>query len=311
VGDGLKGRALLVADAGPSAGLGHVSRSSAVAIALRTRGFTISCLAHGANAPLQVDGVVWDPVESLQDLVEVKPSVLVLDSYLLQAHEVRLAAEPGRLVVMHDANGYPSSADLVVALSGVATNQPMVLAGSRYACLRPAYWGLPPRAVSDVVRVVLVAAGSTGTRISELTEATRRALPNAKVRVVRGPFDTSASDDDGSESVAGENSLLGQLLAADLVVSAAGQTLIEALATGAPTIGVAVVKNQRRQLAYLAGIGAALPADAENLEQQIRKVGEDLAERRRLARTAQANIDGYGALRVAFVIARSCENGSA
>ena len=52
---------VLIADAGPEAGLGHVSRSSAVAVALRCRGVDHRCYAYGADEPPHCDGVRWAP----------------------------------------------------------------------------------------------------------------------------------------------------------------------------------------------------------------------------------------------------------
>lgn len=306
MGHGLNSSALVIADAGQSAGLGHLSRSTAVAVALQTRGFQIGCHALGAVSPLVIDGLEWTPAESLIDITRMHASVLLLDSYVLRASDVRAVLEPRSLIVMHDAAGYPEEADLVIALCPSDNQPPGLLVGPRYACLRPEYWGLPARDPATETSVVLVAAGAAGGGLSTLMDAAQQAMPHATLRVVRGPFDETLFDD-AVETIENSKSLLRPLLAADLVVTAAGQTLLEAAATGAPSVGVALAENQRRQLDHLGSIGAVVPADVDNLVDRIRELGTSLSRRRAVAIAAQSAIDGFGALRAAFAIQEIAE----
>jgi spore coat polysaccharide biosynthesis predicted glycosyltransferase SpsG len=92
--------------------------------------------------------------------------------------------------------------------------------------------------------------------------------------------------------------LLDHLLAADIVITAAGQTALEAAATGAATVAIPFVDNQRRQAARLAEAGAAIAAEPHGAVAAARKL-----DRAALAQAGQAAIDGYGALRIAFAIA--------
>ena len=59
--------ALVIADAVPGAGLGHVSRASGVAVALAARGFEVRCLAYGATDRFERDGLSWSAIDRLPE----------------------------------------------------------------------------------------------------------------------------------------------------------------------------------------------------------------------------------------------------
>ena len=301
----------VVADAGERSGLGHLSRSTAVAVALRCHGVAVECLARGAGAAFERDGVRWAPLPEDVPLPRV-PDGLVVDSYSLSPAEVE-AATARRLVVLHDGGEVPARADLVVAVAGEPSDGAgRTLGGLAYAALRPAFWGVPPRRVADRVRrvVVSVGGGQLAEAGYELASCVRSALPGASVALVRGP---AAFGDvpEGVEPIDAPRSLLGPLLEADLLVTAGGQTLLEAAACGTPTAVVVLAENQRRQAQRLAEAGAARlvdPPDPEQLAAAVSELAGDAAGRDELARSAQLAVDGFGALRVAFHVARLLES---
>ena len=62
---------------------------------------------------------------------------------------------------------------LVVSVAAPPSDDPQRLSGPRYAALRPAYWGLPPKDKSGPLRRVLVTTGgSVGSPVTALPEAT-------------------------------------------------------------------------------------------------------------------------------------------
>lgn len=298
-------RAVIAADAGPEHGLGHLSRSSAVAVALRSRGFEVGCLGLGAAGPLVRDGVEWEPTRHA-DVDLTAADVAVLDSYHL---DVAAIAREHPVVTMHDRGGVPDGVRLAVSVAREERDGgPTLLAGPRYACLRPRFWGLGLREPRDPVRsiVLTTGAGDLGGLAGRLAEALRDALPDARLTVVRGP-QAGGSLPDGVEVLDAPESLLDVLLGADLVACAAGQTMLEALATGVPCVAVAAVENQAAQAGALAAAGAVRAADAADpvaCAAAMARLAGDAAERRALSRRAQQIVDGYGALRVAFAIER-------
>jgi UDP-2,4-diacetamido-2,4,6-trideoxy-beta-L-altropyranose hydrolase len=278
----------IVADGGPSAGLGHVGRCSAIAAALRARGLEVECRAYGAAAPARVDAIEWTPGTAEGDVV-------VLDTYTMPEAERDALAARVPLVAMHDFGGAPRGAALVVSVGGEPG--PNRLAGLRYAPLRPPFWGLPLRHVSGPLRRVLVTTGGGALQDAGVALAREAVAAFPEVALVRGPYATFDAPD-GVELIDAPPSLLPHLLAADAVITAAGQTALEAAATGAATIAVPFVDNQRRNAAALERAGAAVVAEPGKAVAAAATV--DAAA---LARAGQAAVDGYGALRIAFAVA--------
>jgi UDP-2,4-diacetamido-2,4,6-trideoxy-beta-L-altropyranose hydrolase len=299
-----------VADAGATVGLGHISRSSSITVALRSRGIECRCYATGVAEPFERDGVRWDPLDGPYD-TPGPTDVVVVDSYLLQPDKLASLVGPARLVVLHDRGTPPRDAAIVVAAA--ADSDPADdrrLGGLAYAALRPDFWGLPRRTPGPVRRIVVTTgAGSLGGLGCELARALSESLPNVEVAVVRGPhatFDAPA----GIDLVDAPESLLSTLLAADLVVSAAGQTMLEAAACGTPCIALPLVDNQRDQARRLAELGAVRlvdPPEAREVVAAAQELVADVEARRELSRNARSAVDGYGALRVAFHVARLVE----
>jgi spore coat polysaccharide biosynthesis predicted glycosyltransferase SpsG len=296
---------VIVADAGKEAGLGHISRSTAVAVALRSIGLETECYAYGVDGPLTRDGVAWLPLPSS----EVPAAhVAVIDSYRLSQEAQERMARSSRLVVMHDFGGVPSGAALVVSPAGDGSASSSVLSGFAYAALRRGFWGLPRREVGSVVRRVLVTTGSG--QFAALGDKAARAihtqLPEATVTIVRGPH-APLSSLDGIQVLDAPESLVEPLVETDLVLSAAGQTMLEAAAAGTPCLALPLVENQRRQAARLAELGAVRlvdPSTPENAVVAAAELAGDGKARRALSTAGQNTVDGYGALRVAFAIAR-------
>ena len=88
----MKAQVTIASAARPEDGLGHLSRCSAIAVALRARGISPRCLGLGARAPISRDGIEWAPADRVGD----ERGVVIFDSYV---HE--RPACPG-LVAFHD-----------------------------------------------------------------------------------------------------------------------------------------------------------------------------------------------------------------
>jgi spore coat polysaccharide biosynthesis predicted glycosyltransferase SpsG len=294
---------VILADAGPEAGLGHVSRSSALAVALRCRGIDSECYARGSEEPFDRDGIRWVPALDDQHL-DSEGRVVIIDSYLLPPDELERAAESSRLVVLHDFGGVPSVAALVVSPASELGNSAL-LAGFEYAALRPGFWGLPVRQGSDRVRRVLVTMGSGRFDALGVDVAAKiaSALPEAHVTVVRGPHAGSHRVPEGVEPLAAPDSLVAPLLSADVAVTAGGQTMLEAAAAGTTCVALPVVENQKRQAERLARAGAVRVVESPDpvvAASAVIELAHNQAARREFSRRGQQAIDGYGALRVAF-----------
>jgi UDP-2,4-diacetamido-2,4,6-trideoxy-beta-L-altropyranose hydrolase len=302
--------ATVIADAGPSAGLGHLSRTGAVAAALRSRGIEVRCIAWGADGPIERDGLTWEPLARSE-----RPptgAVTVLDTYEAPADLVASLAAQTRLALMHDRDVPEEAAIVTSTVGGNGRAGTLSLYGPRYACLRPPFWGVAKRETPEQVRRILIATGGgdpTGAA-GDLAEAARSGAPGAEVAVLRGPYATGELPD-GVAEVQPAPDLLGELLASDLIISAAGQTLLEAAAAGTPAIAVVLAENQRTQAEAVAGEGGAVLADpGPAVADAVRELAADAERRGALVRSGQQLIDGFGALRVGFHVARLAEDES-
>jgi len=269
---------VVIADSGDHAGLGHVSRAGAVAAALDRIELHPRCLALGAEAPFERDGVAWEPLRSLDD-VPVAP-VVVLDSYFATAEEVARLGDAASLVLM------PEQARRL-----------------EDACLRPQYWEVPAREHRDRVERVLVSTGGgdPGGAGARLALAAAEALPDARVALVRGPYSDHAAPP-GIEAIVEPDSLHSEFLRADVAVCGAGQTMFEACASGTPTVALALAEDQREQGEEAAELGAVRFVAEEGVPHALRELASAGA-RRELGARAREVVDGQGALRLARRIA--------
>jgi spore coat polysaccharide biosynthesis predicted glycosyltransferase SpsG len=288
----VSGSVAIAADGGPGQGLGHLVRSSAVATALRARGIEAQAFALGAVEALEIDGVDWTPAAE-----PPAANLLVLDSYVVDP----VSVDAVQVVLMHDAAEASPDVALVVAPSDPSEPSDKRLSGLRFACLRPAFWGLPKRKLDGEIRRVLVTTGGgdPGGVARTLAETARDTLPDAAVRLVLGPH-AEAEAPEGVEIVRA-NPLLGPLLEADLIISGGGQTMLEAAACGTPCVALVLAENQRTQATAMANTGAVLLTEMDGLAEAIGRL--DLERRHALSERGQSLVDGYGALRVAFRIA--------
>lgn len=294
-------RATVVADTGPAAGLGHLSRAGAVAVALRCHGFAVRALALGAPEPISRDGIEWTPVHRVPSDVD---GVAVVDSYLLDAAALEEVRGSGPLVAFVDGPAAPPAADIVV---GFGVDDERAVDGAAHACLRPMFWGVRSRPPAvEVARVLVSVGGSDIAGGAALAVAVADALPDAEVRFVAGPYGDDAPQ--GRVTlIRAPDDLLDELLAADVVVSAAGQTMLEAACTGTPCIAFAVADNQRFQLAALERAGAVLATMPDTAAATVAHLADDHLSRAALAERGRAAIDGFGALRLAWRLRRADE----
>lgn len=270
----------LAYDAGPAVGLGHRRRMEALARAMP--GATTIDLSRGGR---------------------VAGDVVVVDSY---RHRADGDVVDARRVVAVDDLGRDLAVDLLVDPSdpepGAATAPVGVLRGFIYSLVDPALASRPVRPIGRAERIVVATGGADRTGVgARVASALAGRLTGVRVRLVVGPWSASRVPP-GVERVDAPEGLADELAAADVVVTAAGVTMTEALALGRPTVAFATAGNQHRALYGAARAGAVLSGGPEQAAGvAVRLVGDE-ALRRRLADAGRALIDGGGAHRVAAAV---------
>ncbi len=305
---------LLRADAGPAIGVGHLSRCVALAEAAVARGWRAVLAGEAGGAGWLLDRLAELDVPCLPGgplaarAAEVGADVVLVDHYGLgELPEVRAVA---RLVSVEDGRFGRRAADVVVDANLVAEprppdGSPVVLRGPRFAPLRGEVLaaragprpGGPPRVVvvmgggagAGAVPAALAALRDTGVPMSV------RAISAAEVSVEPGPGQRFTVTPPAP-------GLPALLAGADLVVSAAGVTLLELCHLGVPAALVRIADNQAA--GYRAAVGQGLAAglgtvaDLAAAAPVLRGLLVDPAARAALARAGAAAVDGRGAGRI-------------
>ncbi|HEX6445459.1 MAG TPA: hypothetical protein VF053_10250 [Streptosporangiales bacterium] len=325
-------------DAWPSVGVGHVMRCLALAEELAERGYEPVFVADVAGLPLAARQLatrgfgVAPPAAGVDAYVAAvcaaAPVAVVLDSYTLPpgvSRRLRASGLPVMAMVDGELRGYEADlyVDQNVGAEGDAVAVPAGrsrLAGSAYALLRDELVRArprEPRADADVpVPRVLAFFGGTdafGASPAVLRALAATALP-FEGTVVVGRGDLAAelaavpvADGQQVTPIPPTDRLAELVLAADLVVTAAGSSTWELLCLGAATAVVRVADNQRvgydRAVATgaVVGLGALdeLRADAGRATGTLARLLTEPAERSRLRRTGWHLVDGLGRERVA------------
>jgi len=333
-------RAIIRADSSDELGHGHVTRGLVLAEALRAHGIDARLASRPlrgalAGKPGVADRTIWlsAAADALQDAPAdfdetlsactkhgFTPDIAVVDHYGLGPEWEERAIRRGLLVVALD--DYPDrrhAADLVFDFSGRADDSDATrLGGLRYVPIDPRFAGPPAHPMPlPPWRIALFFGSSDLTgQTSVAFEALRRLatmgrLEVAHIHVVAGA--ESAARQQLAKSVSGLPvarlsiqlpSLLPVLANADAFLTAAGNSMLEALALGLPTVTVETAENQRGLVERLARqpcilhLGNSADVGAAEWEAGV------LALRERFNSTilpvlASRPIDGRGAERIA------------
>lgn len=297
--------AVVFTEAGRDVGFGHLGRCVALCEALEPLGCASELVVAG-EAPAGLVGECRARVTEWRCAIAAETAAMdadiaVIDSYRADqlVYEAIAGAVPvavylddcGRLTYPSGivVNGSPAAGTFIGDLPVGSTG----LLGPAYQLLRAPFWSVPDRVVRpDIRRILLVSGGAdAGGMRHVMANALRDAFPNVYLDVVNAPRTSVAMRD--------------AMLAADVAVSAAGQTLYELAVTGTPAIAVCVADNQVLQARALEGEGvvalAGIWGDPQLPEEVVRLV-EGLADPdRRAGMTAAGRclVDGRGAQRTA------------
>ena len=244
-------------------------------------------------------------VEDLTQFAGPGPNLVVNDVLDTTEEEVLIERTAGfRVVNVEDLGPGARVADWVVnALYPVANGAAgHVASGPEYATLRGEFIHVPPKEIRQQTERILVTFG--GTDPGQLAQRCARLLAervDAEIRVVLG---TGAADADFPENVTvmrHVRSMAAEMLAADLVLTAAGRTVYEAAATGTP---VAVLAQGAREathahLSFMSGVvflGIGPLVDDEHVVGVVKRLLADYSLRSELSeRLSNRSTRGRGA----------------
>jgi len=329
-------KAIVLTEGGAKAGLGQITRCASIYRALEERGFEPELLIHGDDtvAPI-VEGQNYKLFNwpEQQDEVVAKltlADIAVIDSYRADLPFYQRVSKLVKVPIFFDDTRrieYPRGYVINGAFNAESLDYPLKkgvchLLGIRYFPLRRECWDLPPRIVAPRATTVLITFGGSDEKrmTSKVLEFLRDVRPGlAKIVVVGKGFlhrnDIRRVADEKTQLLADPDghSLRAAMLASDIAVSAAGQTLYELLRSGLPTIAIQVIDNQAGNVRGLRRAGAIGFAGLAEDGLMLQNIAAFLAawdapeDRQALADRGQALIDGHGCRRIVDKILRDLE----
>lgn len=320
-------RAAIFTEGSSQRGLGHIHRCLGLAQELLARGFQVEwfVLADAfAQEAMRANGIEanrlprWSP--SCVAGAGEGFDLVVLDSYLapLSCYRKAAHAAPRRLWIDDEARlDYPPG-HVLNPNPSVFQKRPRtgahdrhLLSGYTFQLLRSEFRKSFRRSIPDRPRRILVTMG--GSDLREMTPAAVAAagdaFPEAGIDAVVPRSDLRnrwlPALGERARLLPGQDAIQMRSLMerADLAISAGGQTLLECLRLGLPTIAVGVAENQRPQLTALVDNRAIRLAgwfDSDDLPEKLSAALLDLGPvepRADLARNGQALVDGNGCRR--------------
>jgi len=327
---------LIVADAGPNVGGGHVMRSLTLAQALAAEGaecrFAASPEAVAVLAAFAPDMPIVRvasaaPQHVTQAVAAERCDAVVFDHYGLAASDHAAMAKGRPALAIDDLADRPLGADLVLDsgparraqdYDGLVPETARLLLGPNYAPVRPQFAALREAALArrggGPVGRILISLGLTdvGGITARLADRVRPKATAAGVDVVLGAEAPSLAAlkriarHDPRLALHVDSAEMALLAAnADLAIGAAGSSAWERCVVGLPSLMVVLADNQRAAAQALAEAQAALVVDAaaadfEDLfDRALARLLRDADLRVQLAGTSAAVCDGLGAPRVA------------
>lgn len=318
-------------DASPEIGLGHLRRCVTLATKLRELGASVHLVSRQPFGPSIEPLVAGHPFSSLRsaaasdlELGDAEATIaaagpagertwMVVDHYGLgQRWEKRLRDAGFRVLAIDDFRNRKHHADLLVSDAEAAFDPTLnerpgqTLVGRKYALIGPEYAYSESAAGKRAGRRLLIsygAADATGETLNALTAI--RSLKDVEADVVIGPLNRKESEiRREAGKVAGSTvhiapaGLAPLMRAADLVLTAGGNSLVEALSLRKPCLVSVTADNQELMVRQLDDEGVIRLAKPGRMAEAL---GETLADLPRFSAqvASQPFFDHLGPQRVA------------
>lgn len=249
-------KVLILTEAGRGIGMGHLTRCMAIKDAFKTSDVAVEMWVHFIDMVVEdptITSVDWVPMADLPARVEGY-SHIIIDSY--RAHKAlyqSLASASLQLVVIDDYNRIGYAGDLILNPNVFYqdidySNQNIShIGGGDFVILREAFRASKPPAVNPQVESLLISIGGSDFRL--LLPKLIEVFLNSGVQQIKvvAPEGLNGSPKHPALKILGRQSadqMVDLFRAADVVVSACGQSLHELASLGKPVIGICLDIDQ-------------------------------------------------------------------
>ena len=316
---------LMLSEAGEGIGYGHFTRCLAIQQYLNQHHMPCTMLLYvnGKCADLNFSYIVntnWHHASVGLKGYSKRFNTVIIDSYLASENRLAYIRSLFRYVIaIDDYNRLVYPADLILNLNtffedmDYRNQQGQTLGGQPYIPLRPAFISnLQKHTVKQQVHSVLITLGGNDYRklAPDLIRSLNNAYPDFQLHMIAG---SNGYKEVLSRNMTGQHHIYGFLevdsvvslmLNADIVISAAGQTLHELAYLGVPTIAICVADDQRFNMkSYIHNrfLLESLYWDDTGLMDRIIGVLSIMQEktlRQRLSENGKTIVDGKGLERI-------------
>ncbi|MDQ0159582.1 glycosyltransferase [Alkalibacillus salilacus] len=307
---------IILTEGGSNIGLGHIARCKALYDEAVAQGYEVEFIVNTSDESIKlleqvdVQYVDWCNFSFIQNKIKDYHN-LIVDSYLVSKTVCeQLVQQAGHCLILDDLNriDYPGNAMVVNLSLEASESRSHYYSGRDYIILRKPLTETRHKTINQDVERVFITLGSAG---NQSTQALMKSLAGKYPYI---HFYVLLAGDESVESLnqthihrldqIGPDDMLEQIMQADIVITAAGQTLLEVIRTQTPFIPIATADNQQNNVASLINGGLnekVIRIDSPMFYQDVLKQFERLLsyqERQKLSDELSGLIDGNGSKRV-------------
>ncbi|MGK9369151.1 GNAT family N-acetyltransferase [Melioribacter sp. Ez-97] len=317
-------------------GYGHITRCLSLYQAFEERNIIpdfyingdVRCVSYLNGARFEIIDWLNHPAQLIKKIIN--SDFAIIDSYLAgREFYEKISSFCERLLIVDDnlRIDYPES----IILNGTinAENFPYqkkagydFLLGSEYIPIRRPFWDPAQRKYNKEIKNILITFGGQDVRNLTLPslKVAREIYPDAAIHAVFGNKENGEIDklkenykDVGFYNLLSAEQIKELMLKADVVITAAGQTLYELAVTGTPSIAVVVADNQKNNILEWSKAGFLIEPVFYNEIHCMKKIAEQLQKfksiglRKKCGSAGRKKVDGQGSRRVvSYLIEKKC-----
>jgi|SRR5690625_531840 len=311
---------LFITESGTGIGSGHLARTTALADAFHSQGFSdITFMIRGANAqymfdrPYRVICHDWlkHPVATTRN-----SKILIIDSYSnsykrfdsltngcnLSVNIVDGTSKYDRADILLSPTIYGDSKEYLSAFK-----DKVIYGGVNYLLFRKEFWDAGIFSVKESINKVGISLGSSNIEtLTLILTSLKRCFGESLIVYIFGNSEIYSSNDfkrfSNLHVLGSLNSkrYIKYLLQMDILITNGGQTLNEALLLGIPTISICTEENQIQNINYLSHNNFTLNIDLYNFTASLNNLLKKLNNksfRHSLSRYLKNSFDHLGGLR--------------